>query len=63
MAENPYVNKVQMADGTVLMDLTSDTITADHMLSGVIAHDCAGATTVGTIPTYTGEYLTVSSQT
>lgn len=62
MAENPYINKVQMADGTVLMDLTQDTISPERMLEGIIAHSNSGATTIGTIPTYTGEYLTRDSQ-
>jgi len=61
MAENPYVNKVQMADGTVLIDLTEDTITANHMLAGTVAHDCAGATTTGTIQTYDGSYTIASN--
>lgn len=63
MADNPYINKVQMADGTVLMDLTNDTLTSDHMLAGTVGHSCSGATTIGTIPTYTGEYLTNTTQT
>ena len=58
MADNPYINKVQMADGTVLMDLTNDTLTSEHMLAGVIGHSSSGATTIGTIPTYDGKYLT-----
>ncbi len=57
MAENPYINKVQMADGTVLMDLTNDTLTAEHMLSGIVGHSSSGATTIGTIPTYGGDYV------
>ena len=61
MAENPYINKVQMADGTVLIDLTEDTITANHMLAGVTAHTCSGAVTTGSIPTYDGDYTIVNS--
>lgn len=57
MADNPYVNKVQMADGTVLIDLTEDTITSDHMLAGTTAHNAAGATTTGNIQTYNGDYV------
>lgn len=56
MADNPYINKVQMADGTVLMDLTEDTITAQHMLEGTIAHAPSGAQIEGSIPTYTGDF-------
>lgn len=62
MADNPYVNKVQMADGTVLMDLTQDTITSEHMLAGTVAHNCAGATTFGTIQTYNGDYTIITSE-
>ena len=35
-------NKVQLRDGTVLLDLTGDTVTPDTLLSGVTAHDAAG---------------------
>ena len=49
MASNPYTNKVQLANGTVLMDLTADTVTADKLLSGTTAHDKSGAPITGTI--------------
>ena len=61
MADNPYINKVQMADGRVLMDLTEDTVTAEHMLVGTVAHSASGATTFGTIPTYNGNYEIVTN--
>ena len=48
MANNQYVNKVQF-DSTVLIDLTSDTVTAASMLYGVVAHDASGATITGTV--------------
>lgn len=48
MANNPYVNKVQLADGTVLMDISSDTVTAAKVLSGTTAHDATGAPITGT---------------
>lgn len=48
MANNPYVNKVQLADGRVLIDLTSDTVDAAHLLSGYTAHDATGAAITGT---------------
>jgi len=35
-------SKVQLADGSVLIDLTSDTITASALRSGYTAHDAAG---------------------
>lgn len=46
MANNQYVNKVQY-DGNVLIDLTSDTVTADKVLSGYTAHDARGAPITG----------------
>ena len=49
MANNPYVNKVDLADGTVLIDLTSDTVAAGKMLSGTTAHDASGAAITGTM--------------
>lgn len=45
---NQYVSKVVLANGTVLMDLTGDTITAADLLEGVTAHDKAGAEITGT---------------
>lgn len=41
-------NKVQLSDGTVLLDLTGDTVTPDTLLSGATAHDAAGNRIVGT---------------
>ena len=50
------VNKV--VDGTsVLVDLTSDTVTADKMLAGYTAHDKSGNQVTGTVTfasVYTG---------
>lgn len=48
MANNPYVNKVQLADGTSLIDLTSDTVTADKLMQGYTAHDASGTIITGT---------------
>lgn len=45
---NQYVSKVVLANGTVLMDLTGDTITAANLLEGVTAHDKSGAAITGT---------------
>lgn len=47
MAENTYNSKVVLGDGTVLIDLTGDTITADKLLSGYTAHDQSGAPITG----------------
>lgn len=49
MASNPYVNKVQLADGTVLIDLSSDTVTANRLLPGYTAHRADGSTITGTL--------------
>lgn len=40
-------NKVQLSDGTVLLDLTGDTVTPENLLSGVTAHNAAGNRIVG----------------
>ncbi len=50
-------NKVQLSDGTVLLDLTSDTVTPDKLLEGVTAHDKSGEAIVGNVSfatVYTG---------
>lgn len=44
-----YNNKLVLGDGTVLIDLTQDTITADKLASGYTAHDASGARIVGTL--------------
>ena len=41
-------NKVQMADGTVFIDLTSDTVSAATLQTGITAHDKSGAVITGT---------------
>lgn len=41
-------NKVQLRDGTVLLDLTGDTVTPETLMAGVIAHNAAGERIVGT---------------
>lgn len=45
---NQYNNKVVLADGTVLIDLTGDTIAAATALYGATFHDKSGATVTGT---------------
>lgn len=47
MATNQYVNKVILGK-EVKLDLSSDTITADKLASGVTAHDKSGAPITGT---------------
>ena len=46
---NKYNSKIELADGTVLMDLTGDTITAGRMTDGVTAHDQSGTPIIGTL--------------
>lgn len=45
---NQYVNKVVLANGTTLIDLTADTVVADKLLKGFTAHDKTGALITGT---------------
>ncbi len=47
MANNQYVNKVALANGTTLIDLTADTITAADLAYGVTAHSASGAPITG----------------
>lgn len=46
---NEYVNKV-IYGGNTLIDLTSDTVTADKILSGYKGHAASGAPITGTCP-------------
>lgn len=46
MATNEYINKV-IYGGNTLIDLTSDTVTADKILSGYTAHAASGAPITG----------------
>lgn len=48
MANNQYVNQVGLADGTVLIDLTSDTAEKADVLSGKYFHLKNGERTTGT---------------
>lgn len=43
----PYVNHV-IKDGTTLIDLTADTVTASTLMQGYTAHDASGAPITGT---------------
>lgn len=47
MATNQTINKV-VYGGTVLIDLTADTVTADKILASYTAHDKSGAVITGT---------------
>lgn len=47
MAQNTYVNKVVLGDGTTLIDLTGDDVTAADVLSGIKFHLPSGAQGTG----------------
>ena len=42
-------NKVQLGDGTVLMDLTSDTVSPSTLKRGITAHNASGESITGTM--------------
>ena len=42
-------NKVQLSDGTTLIDLTQDTVTPQTLLSGATAHNAAGEQISGAV--------------
>lgn len=46
MASNQYVNKV-IFGGDVIIDISSDTVAANKLLSGITAHDKSGAPITG----------------
>lgn len=48
MANNEYVNQVGLADGTILIDLTTDTAERADVLSGKYFHLKSGERTTGT---------------
>ena len=41
-------NKVQLADGTVLIDLTGDNIQPENVDEGIAFHDSSGEQRIGT---------------
>lgn len=43
-------SKIQLADGTVLLDISQDTVTTGKMLLGTTAHDSSGEAIIGEIP-------------
>lgn len=45
---NSYNNKIVLASGEVLIDLTGDTVEAAHVLDGFTFHDKSGAPVTGT---------------
>ena len=54
MAENPYVNKVELADGTPLMDISDTTAEPGDVLTGKEFYQASGARGVGTLSDFTG---------
>lgn len=62
------VSKVQIVRNgqpETLIDLTSDTVDAAHLLQGYTAHDASGASVAGTaqIPSFVTYYTSTSSPT
>ena len=58
---NTYRNKI-VVEGTTLIDLTTDTVTASTLMQGYTAHAADGSTIVGTVPNgdnlaYGGAYV------
>lgn len=47
---NQYVNKV-VVGGVTKIDLTGDTVQAQYLLDGIVAHDRTGKAVTGTMPT------------
>ena len=50
-------NKVQLADGTTLMDISDSTVTEDALLDGTVAYNAAGDKIVGTMRRPTTPYM------
>lgn len=48
MASNPYANVVEV-NGSIVMDLRSDTVDAAHLASNYTAHDASGAAITGAL--------------
>ena len=49
MAQNEYVNKVQKADGVVIMDISDSTVVPGNMVRGVKAYNASGEPITGSL--------------
>lgn len=49
MASNPYVNKVELADGTTLIDITDTTAEASDVAAGSVFYAASGLRSTGTM--------------
>ena len=56
-------NSKVVLNGTTLIDLTQDTVTADYMIYGITAHKNDGTVATGTIVTKTSTDVSVSGDT
>lgn len=54
MAENPYVNKVETADGTTLMDITDTDVQENEVLQGRTFYKGNGQRSTGTLGVFDG---------
>lgn len=50
-------NKVVLADGTILLDLTGDTVNVGNLGKGATAHNAAGDLVIGAAEIYTDAIL------
>lgn len=54
-------NKIQKSDGTVYIDLTSDTVAANKLVQGETAHNAAGEIITGTLNFSTMTWADISN--
>lgn len=61
MANNPYPNKVEKADGTTLLDITDTTASAADVLLGKYLYLASGQRVQGSLPIVQGSFTSLSS--